>query len=175
LVGFEANISGGGHPTWNGYYKGGLFAKRGSNGMYSIEEINGTIGANDTSLVANRCYVSSPFSNEDALYFGGFDPNSNTSTNMARVYKKDYLLTSIDEFAENENNFVIYPNPASNQLIIKSKNHVKQAFSIINLLGEKILSGTLYGQIEALDISSLPTNVYIVRIGNESIKFVKTD
>ena len=175
LVGFEASISGGGHPTWNGYYKGGLFAKRGSNGMYSIEEINGTIGTNDTSLVANRCYASSPFSNEDALYFGGFDPNSNTSTNMAWIYKKDYLLTSVDEFTENENNFVIYPNPASNQLIIKSKNHVKQAFSIINLLGEKIVSGTLNGQIEALDISSLSPNIYIIRIDNESVKFVKTD
>jgi hypothetical protein len=83
LAGFEANISGGGHPTWNVYYKGGLFAKRDSDGLYSIEEINGPIGTNDTSLVANRCYVSSPFPNEDALYFGGFDPNSNTSTNMA--------------------------------------------------------------------------------------------
>jgi hypothetical protein len=175
LVGFEANISGGGQPTWNGYYKGGLFAKRDPNGLYSIEEINGTIGTNDTPLVANRCYVSSPFSNEDALYFGGFDPNSNTSTNLAWVYKRDYQVNSVDEFTKNDNNFVIYPNPVSNQLFIESKIQAKQEFSIINLLGEKILSGTLYGQIEALDISSLPTNVYIVRIGNESIKFVKTD
>ena len=174
LVGFEANISGGGHPTWNGYYKGSLFAKRNSNGEYSIEEINGTIGANDTALVANRCYASSPFSNEDALYFGGFDPNSNTSTNMAWVYKKSYNVTSVDEFAENENNFVIYPNPANNQLIIESKIHVEQDFSIINLLGEKLISGKLNGQIEALDISSLPPNIYIIRIGVKSIKFVKT-
>ena len=175
LVGFEANISGGGHPTWNGYYSGGLFAKRDSNGQYSIEEINGTIGVNDTALVANRCYVASPFPNETALYFGGFDPNSNTSTNMAWVYKKGYQLNSVDEFTENENNFVIYPNPASNQLFIESKIQVEQEFSIINLLGEKIVSGTLNGQIEVLDISLLPPNIYIIRIDNESIKFVKTE
>ncbi len=175
LVGFEASISGGGHPTWNGFYKGGLFAKRDSNGLYSIEEINGTIGANDASLVANRCYASSPFSNEDALYFGGFDPNSNTSTNMAWVYKKDYQVNSVDEFTENENNFVIYPNPASNQLFIESKTQVEQPFSIINLLGEKIVSGTFNGQIEVLDISLLSPNIYIIRIGTESIKFVKTE
>ena len=175
LVGFEANISGGGHPTWNGYYKGSLFAKRNSNGEYSIEEINGTIGANDTALVANRCYASSPFSIEDALYFGGFDPNSNTSTNMAWVYKKSYHLTSVDEFAENENNFVIYPNPANQQLIIQSKIHVEQDFSILNLLGKKLISGKLNGQIKALDISSLPPNIYIIRIGIKSIKFVKTE
>ena len=175
LVGFEVNISGGGHPIWNSYYKGGLFAKRDSNGLYSIEEINGTIGTNDTPLVANRCYASSPFSNEDALYFGGFDPNSNTSTNMAWVYKKNYQITTVDEFNKTENNIVIYPNPASNQLFIESKTQVEQGFSIINILGEKIVFGTLNGQIEALDISSLSPNIYIIKIGNESIKFVKTE
>lgn len=175
LVGFEANISGGGHPTWNGYYKGALFAKRSSNGLYSIEEINGTIDINSESLVANRCYVSSPFSDENALYFGGFDPNSNTATNMAWVYKKDYQLNAVNEFTENESNFVIYPNPASNQLFIESKTQVGQAFSIINLLGETIISAQLNGQIEALDISSLPPNIYFIRIDNESIKFVKTE
>ncbi len=175
LVGFEAKISGGGHPTWNGYYKGGLFAKRDSNGQYSIEEIDGTIGTNDTALVANRCYVSSPFSNESALYFGGFDPNSNTSTNMAWVYKKDYQVNSIDGFTKHENNFVIYPNPTSNQLFLESKIQEDQEFSIVNLLGEKIGYGKLNGQIETIDISSLPPNVYIIRIGNEPIKFIKTE
>ncbi|MBL6874073.1 MAG: hypothetical protein ISR02_01155, partial [Flavobacteriales bacterium] len=81
----------------NGYYKGALFAKRYTAGQYSIEEINGTIGLNDNALVANRCYVKSPFLNENALYFGGFDPNSNSSTNMAWVFKKDYQNTSVSE------------------------------------------------------------------------------
>ena len=174
LVGFEAIISGGGHPTWNGYYKGGLFAKRDSNGQYSIEEINGTIGANDTALVANRCYVSSPFSNENALYFGGFDPNSNASTNMAWVFKKDYQVNSVDDFTENESNFTIYPNPASNQLFLESKILEDYEFSIINLLGKKVVSGRLNGQIETIDISSLPPNVYILRVANEVVKFIKT-
>ena len=174
MVGLEANISGGGHPTWNGYYKGALFAKRSSNGLYSIEEINGTIDINSESLVANRCYVSSPFSDENALYFGGFDPNSNTATNMAWIHKKDYQLNAVNEFTEYESNFVIYPNPASIQLFIESKTQVGQAFSIIDLLGETIISAKLNAQIEALDISSLPPNIYFIRINNELIKFFKT-
>jgi hypothetical protein len=175
LVGFEANISGGGHPTWNGYYKGGLFAKRDSNGQYSIEEINGPIGTIDTALVANRCYVSSPFSNENALYFGGFDPNSNTSTNMAWVFKKDYQVNSVDDFTENEINFVIYPNPASSQLFIESKILKDTEFNIINLLGEKIVSGSLNSQIGIIDISSLAPNIYFLRVANETVKFIKID
>jgi hypothetical protein len=175
LVGFEVNITGGGHPTWNDYYKGGLFAKRDVNGLYSIEEINGTIGTTDTALVANRCYVSSPFSNEDALYFGGFDPNSNTSTNMAWVFKKDYQVTAVDEIHAQENSFVIYPNPASNQLFIESEILEDSEFNIINLLGKKVASGRINGQTETVDISSLPPNVYIVIIANKAVKFVKTN
>ena len=175
LVGFEAKISGSGHPVWNGYYKGGLFAKRVSNGQYSIEEINGTIGANDTALVANRCYVASPFPGESAVYFGGFDPNSNTATNMAWVYKRDYQVNAIDDITGHENNFVVYPNPASSQLFIKSENFEDYEFNIINLLGKKIASGRINGQTETVDISSLPPNVYILRIANEAVKFVKTN
>jgi hypothetical protein len=175
LVGFEANISGGGHPIWNGYYKGGLFAKRDSDGQYSIEEINGAIGPNDEALVANRCYVASPFPGESAVYFGGFDPNSNSSTNMAWVYKKDYQVNAIDEITKQENNFVIYPNPSSNELFIEGKNLEDYEFSIINLLGKKVASGRIKGQTETVDISSLPPNVYILRIANGAVKFVKTD
>jgi hypothetical protein len=175
IVGFEANISGGGHPLWNGYYKGGLFAKRDSISQYSIEEINGTIGANDKALVANRCYVASPFSGESAVYFGGFDPNSNSSTNMAWVYKKEYPINAIEDISLPENNFVIYPNPARNQLYIESKNHDNYEFNIINLLGQNVASGKIKGQTETVDITSLPPNVYILRIANEVVKFVKTD
>ena len=175
LVGFEANISGGGHPLWNGYYKGGLFAKRDSNGQYSIEEINGTIGVNDTALVANRCYVASPFPGESAIYFGGFDPNSNTSTNMAWVFKKDDQVNAIDDITAHENNFVIYPNPSSNQLFIESENLEDYEFNIINLLGKEVVSGRINGQTATVDISSLPPNVYILRIADKAVKFIKSN
>ena len=175
LVGFEADIAGGGHPTWNGYYKGGLFAKRTSNAQYSIEEINNSSSTNDNPLVANRCYVKSPFTNENALYFGGFDPNGNISTSMAWVFKKDALANSVDELTGNETTFTVYPNPSKNELFIERKIMTDQEFSIIDLLGEKILKGRLNGGIETIDISSLAPNVYILRIDDEAIKFIKLD
>ena len=175
IIGFEVNIIGGGHPLWNGYYKGGLFAKRDPSGQYSIEEINGTIGASDSPLVANRCYVKSPFSNETAIYFGGFDPNSYTSTNMAWIYKKDYQITAVDEIHAQENSFILYPNPASNQLFIESEILESSEFIIINMLGKKVASGRINGKIKLVDISSLPPNVYILRVANETFKFIKTN
>ena len=88
IVGFESAIQGGNYPSWNGYYSGALFAIRNSNAEYILEEINESILFSDPELVATRCYVESPFLNENAIYFGGFDPNGFLSTNKAWIYKK---------------------------------------------------------------------------------------
>jgi len=88
IVGFESIIQGGNYPSWNGYYSGALFALRNSSGEYILEEVNESISFNDSELVATRCYAESPFNNENAIYFGGFDPNGFLSTNKAWIYKK---------------------------------------------------------------------------------------
>jgi hypothetical protein len=58
-----------------------------------LEEVNGSISFNAPALVATRCYVQSPFPNENAVYFGGFDPNSFLSTNKAWIYKQINTLS----------------------------------------------------------------------------------
>jgi len=88
IVGFESTIQGGNYPSWNGYYSGALFAIRNRDAEYLLEEVNESISFNDPELVATRCYVESPFNNENAIYFGGFDPNGFLSTNKAWIYKK---------------------------------------------------------------------------------------
>jgi len=165
LLGFEVNITGGPHLTWNGYYKGALFAKRYTDGQYSVEEINGTIGLNDNALVANRCYVKSPFSNENALYFGGFDPNGNISTNMAWVFKKDYQLSSIDNFTEGQENVIIYPNPTKSVIYLSEKVE----FILYNILGEIIL----IGDNNKIDLSSFDNGGYIFESGNVRKQIIK--
>ena len=96
------------------------------------------IDIEDKALVANRCYVESPFPNEIALYFGGFDPNSNSSTNMAWVFKKDYQLSSIDNFTEDHKNVIIYPNPSREIFNIEFTSLSRQNLEIriINSFGE---------------------------------------
>jgi len=174
IVGFEANISGGGHPTWNSYYKGALFAKRDSNGQYSVVEINDNIGLNDTALIASRCYTSSPFENESALYFGGFDPNGFTSTNKAWIYKQEYPIDEIGYIEKDETNFVIYPNPATSYIIVESEICEGIDYQIVNCIGEIVLAGMLNYKIETIDISSLPPNIYHFRTGNKKLKLIKT-
>ena len=92
IIGFESTIIGGDYPSWNGFYSGALYAKRYSNAEYALEQVNESIDFDDPELVATRCYVKSPFSGENAIYFGGFDPNGYLSTNKAWIYKKIYTL-----------------------------------------------------------------------------------
>jgi len=173
IIGLQASISGGGHLTWNGYYKGGLFAKRSSSGVYSIEEIGGPVGANDPALVANRCYVVSPFLNEDGLYYGGFDPNGYSATNMAWIFKNELQVASVDEFSEHENKYAIYPNPATNQLFIDNKKKECFTYEIISMQGQLLSSERSCLDTKFIDISKLPPSIYIIRIGNRSLKFIK--
>ena len=88
IIGFEATIQGGNYPTWNGYYSGSMYAIRTNNAQYSLREINEYFSVNDDPLVATRCYVESPFTDENAIYFGGFDPNGFIATNRAWIYKQ---------------------------------------------------------------------------------------
>lgn len=90
-----------------------------------------------------------------------------------------YLLSEINKLyfqSENgtedfqfENSCFVYPNPAKNNInIIGVEN---QNIEIYSIDGKKIL-GTFY-QGDDIDISSLPQGLYIIKVGNQSLKFNK--
>jgi len=96
IVGFESVIQKLNHPSYQmnvtpgpaGYYRGGAYAIRNAQGEYRIEEVNGYITTNHPPLVATVAYANSPFTNENAIYFSGLDPNSVFSTDHAWIYKR---------------------------------------------------------------------------------------
>ena len=79
------------------------------------------------------------------------------------------------DFLENENSLVIYPNPAKNQLNLDFEVSANHEFNIINIFGEIVVSGSINGGNTSIDISSLPPNIYILRIANKTVKFIKID
>ncbi|MGY8765203.1 MAG: hypothetical protein ACKVLE_10760, partial [Fidelibacterota bacterium] len=66
IIGIESLLQGDNYPTWNSFYSGAIFALRDNSAQYELQEINGAIGFDDNPLVSVRCYVESPFENEDA-------------------------------------------------------------------------------------------------------------
>ena len=167
LVGFESDITGGGFPTWNGYYSGGLFVKRNNNMQYMIEEINGPIGLSNNALVANRCYVKSPFNNDNAIYFGGFDPNSNSATNMAWIYRKDYQINTVNEISTDKVKINIYPNPTNKILNIDIDEEI-EVINIYNKIGEICF----ISKNTNIDLSELSKGIYIITIKLKSEEMI---
>lgn len=77
---------------------------------------------------------------------------------------------SINDF--NENNFIIYPNPANDFIHIKtSAGNVGKAYlKIFALNGQKLFDQEFdFNQIQQVDISSLHKGVYVLKIINNQI------
>jgi len=89
---------------------------------------------------------------------------SNGGELKINIVFKDGVIQNIDsEFQRDE--LVIYPNPASNNLFIKSNSflNVKEV-SFINLNGQVVLQDDRFSVYEGIDISSLRNGIYFVRI-----------
>ncbi len=77
---------------------------------------------------------------------------------------QDFLIEWITDIKIiNENNYIIYPNPAEQYLYIKSNNSIADKIEIINLSG--IIMKTIIPDSDniKIDISGLEEGVYIIR------------
>tara|TARA_R110000787_G_scaffold15134_5_gene46832 strand:+ start:4003 stop:5415 length:1413 start_codon:yes stop_codon:yes gene_type:complete len=82
---------------------------------------------------------------------------------------KDSSLLGSSDF-ENDN-FSLYPNPAKNNLAISSKIDPIKNIEIFNVLGQRIINLNFTSSLsENIDISSLNTGMYLVKINNLTTK-----
>ena len=97
-------------------------------------------------------------------YFG----NNNLPDTTVKFLSKEPVSVK-DELTSKHYN--IYPNPVKNILEINlTENETPEFISIYNLYGQKVLEN-LYK--EQIDVSSLRSGVYFLRIGNRNCKFIK--
>lgn len=78
---------------------------------------------------------------------------------------EDHFTLSID----------IQPNPFINKVHISSDSHRGQDFTIYNLEGLKLKSGTVNVTPYTLDLDDLIPNVYILSVGGDVFKIVKSE
>jgi len=71
------------------------------------------------------------------------------------------------------NTFVVYPNPASDELTIKSNGDVISSISIVDVVGKVLFAeSNLNSEIKNIDISSFSAGIYFVNINNNLTKKV---
>ncbi len=111
--------------------------------------------------------------------FGMYDNNWNdTSTEIFNSYNCD--LSSIGELKNDKEHFSVYPNPASQELIIYSHLLLLKTIVMCDLLGEVVFAQNSLptSHSHSINISNLPSGIYFIKIIDsngfeETKKFVK--
>lgn len=75
-------------------------------------------------------------------------------------------------FGQNKTNLVIYPNPSSDAIRIKSDSGETLATKIYSMTGQLMLQGS-YQSGEDIDVSNLSSGLYLVQVNGATIKFSK--
>ena len=94
-------------------------------------------------------------------------------------YVRIYQQTALENnYLEKENNLVLFPNPATDEITIKTNGNLKGAtISISSLLGQELEKFTLNSKVKTLNISNYQSGIYILKVnsqdGIQSYKFIK--
>jgi hypothetical protein len=106
-----------------------------------------------------------------------------------RIYKRALTQVEIDtlyrsnptgiiESRGNTSEFVIFPNPSSENITIETSGNSSSGYiSILDLNGQQLIGSIMTAPRTTLNISSLPSGVYVVRLTNDQTvqvrKFIK--
>ena len=78
-------------------------------------------------------------------------------------------LTSVESLNTGRANYKVYPNPASDEVVIKAKDlQTATSFVVFDLSARPVLTGELTGPKTRVDISLLNSGIYMIRIADES-------
>lgn len=75
-------------------------------------------------------------------------------------------------FIEHKNNLVLYPNPSSNFIKIKSDVDEKLKINIYSIIGQLVHQGS-YQSNEDINVSNLSSGLYLVQVNGITLKFCK--
>lgn len=150
------------------FYIGDTFGNRirklsSNNGMVSC------IGGDGTAGFLNGLDCSAKFSTPRGLvaFSNGKVYVSDFTNNRIRLLSPN--TTDIGEYLE-ENSINIYPNPASNLIIIENKGRTKECSMIIlNIKGQECWRQNLAKHQTEINISDLPGGIYFVKLISDSV------
>ena len=80
----------------------------------------------------------------------------------------------LDERNEDSQYLRIYPNPTQSSITIQLESDKSLDYALSTLSGQAIISGTIKSSPYDIDLSHLPSGMYLLRTGNRSYKILKT-
>jgi hypothetical protein len=140
------------------------------------------IKTDSVGKIPNNC-----FKNENVLYTYTLslnthneNPLSNTSATIVKRtnsivtaggYFQNFCIeqSGIEQYASNNNQVIVYPNPASSYITISSTQTISE-IKLVDILGKEVLYRE--NNQTAIDVSNLADGVYFVEVFTENNKYV---
>ena len=91
-------------------------------------------------------------------------------------YLKDYFLDCADVLTiadYNLDTINVYPNPTNSKITVTGAFNQTIEYSIFNVFGQLVLSGSGTSDTLQIDLSELDSQVYFLKINNKVIKIIK--
>ncbi len=102
---------------------------------------------------------------------GAYTVGTNTNDYAGLTRLVDTKLLATNE-TKKTNNISIYPNPASNFINLQAdKSIIDKSYEIVDMAGKSVINNKISGK--EINISNLTTGNYILKIDNQSYKFIK--
>jgi hypothetical protein len=170
-------IGGGSHGTGNGWEIG--TTESGSSGSPLFDENGRIIG----QLYAGQSACIGQSNNHDYDIYGRFgvswdagttpetrlldwlDPINSGHTNIETLQN---LLNTPD--FELIGDLKIYPNPASTSVTVMNNRYPHLSFQFINVMGQRILSGSLSNTMNTITVDNLAEGIYFLYLLDEDSK-----
>ena len=103
---------------------------------------------------------------------GAWDGDGSPSVAMDAFLNTSTLSTT--DFEKPKQNFIIYPNPSSDVLHVKSLNTNLHSIEIVDFNGRLIQKLSTESSLKSIDVSSFAEGIYFVRINHaKTIKWIK--
>jgi poly(3-hydroxybutyrate) depolymerase len=144
---------------------------------YNIALNQGYTGSQLTSgiTMGNPQITEYSYLSGDVVHIKGDAAHDVNNTQLD--YIKDYFLDcadvlNIDDY--NLDKIKVYPNPTNSKITITGASNQTIEYSIFNVFGQLVLSGSGTSDTLQINLSELDSQVYFLKINNKVVKIVKT-
>ena len=103
----------------------------------------------------------------------------NLDNSLPESWTVGYDITGVSEVSASAG-FHVYPNPTDGTITISLAPSIphssfripNSSFRITNVMGQTLLTGTIQGDSQQIDLSSLPSGLYFITVGESTCKLV---
>ena len=100
-----------------------------------------------------------------------------TNDDCDAIYAELHNGINEDDPSTGSGTFAVYPNPANDVLFVQTLRATslpdQTAYRITNLMGQTLMQGLITTENQQIDINRLPSGMYFINVGEQTVKFVK--